>query len=445
MKAVVYKKTLPMRKTKLCDFKGVSFRFFSKNLPVKYAVRQENLKIENGYLVPSQTPKKIDFELDFVPQEAVNFYGKKQEKILFLGTDKLVSLSCKNGIFEETQVEKVDFKAFCEYKLADKYLIVFATENGLVAYDGEQFENVVKDVNFSVICNHFYRLFATEENSTKLYFSDDFNPFNWNISIDEGGYINLPQEKGTINKLLSFNQSLIVVQEDGLTKITAFSEQDDFVVKSIISPNNIKKDSVVCCGDVMLFVSEKGLCVYNGYDCKNICPEIADFFKGKIVKGVYVAGYCYFLCYEEKKNINDSIIFAYDLQSGLYHFITCGKQKQISSVRFENDDYVLLYGDKFLEYISEKENNKMRVWQSGAVDFGRPCEEKIVKNIEFGGNTIIDLKVTVDGVNYFYNILQNRRQILNLKGKQFEFEIKPKGMNICISPPYIEYQILEVK
>ncbi|MDP0919570.1 hypothetical protein Q6272_31480, partial [Klebsiella pneumoniae] len=80
---------------------------------------------------------------------------------------------------------------------------------------------------------------------------------------------------------------------------------------------------------------------------------------------------------------------------------------------------------------------------SGKIDFGSPAEYKLLKRIVFGGDSIIDLKINADGKNYFYNISGQRATLLNLKGKEFEIEIVPKGININVPSPVIEYSVLE--
>ena len=84
------------------------------------------------------------------------------------------------------------------------------------------------------------------------------------------------------------------------------------------------------------------------------------------------------------------------------------------------------------------------MWQRDkSIDFGNSADFKLLRRIEFGGNTIIDLKIAVDGKNYFFNITNKRSQLLNLKGKEFEIEIAPKGRNINVPSPVIEYSVLE--
>ena len=250
-------------------------------------------------------------------------------------------------------------------------------------------------------------------------------------------------ENGNINDLISFNQNLIVCQEDGFTKITAYSEQDEFVVKTITSPNNIKKGSVANCGDVIMYATNKGLGVFDGYNCVTVCEELAGFLEDREVTAVATGNYCYFLCKAQNSSIEDNFIIAYNLVFKNYHFITCDKAYFLCKVKFENAEKVLLCYENEIKVLSDESNNSSKIWASGKVDFGSPAEYKLLKRIVFGGDSIIDLKINADGKNYFYNISGQRSTLINLKGKEFEIEIVPKGININVPSPVIEYSVLE--
>lgn len=61
------------------------------------------------------------------------------------------------------------------------------------------------------MCLHYERLFAIVEGErVQLRFSDDLNPTNWTTSATEGGYIELLDERGPMNKVLSFGDYLYV-------------------------------------------------------------------------------------------------------------------------------------------------------------------------------------------------------------------------------------------
>ncbi|MDE6967347.1 MAG: hypothetical protein K2P12_01700, partial [Clostridia bacterium] len=331
------------------------------------------------------------------------------------------------------------------YKYGEENYLVVATDKGLKKFQNGNFEDSEIDTNFDKICNHYYRIFGAQANSTKLIFSDDFAPFNWNESYDEGGYINLPQEKGNITDLISFNQSLVVCQEDGFSKITAFSEQDEFTMKTISSPCNVKSGSVADCGDYIMFATTKGLGILDGYTTKTICEELAGYLKKCEVKGVAVDDYCYFLCKNKENSIADVFIIAYSLTHRNYHFINCHNANTIEACKFNSKDYLLIIEDKEIKFLSSNSNSDNKIWLSGSLDFGSPSEEKLLRKIEFGGKTIIDLRISADGKNYFFNISHQRSQLLNLKGRNFEIEIIPKGKNISVPSPILEYQLLEVE
>ena len=59
MKKIYYKKFLPTRRVKVTNFKGVSLDGYSKSLPIDYSLKQENLKLLNGALVSSLSPKAL--------------------------------------------------------------------------------------------------------------------------------------------------------------------------------------------------------------------------------------------------------------------------------------------------------------------------------------------------------------------------------------------------
>lgn len=443
MKKIYYKKFLPTRRVKVTNFKGVSLDGYSKSLPIEYSLKQENLKVLNGALVSSLSPKSVDLVFDEKINKIIP-YNENGLKLLVVLESKNYILKMQDGSVIKSQISKTcDIHSAAVYRYGEDNFVILATSNGLKKLQNEVIEDCEITTNFATICNHFYRIFGAAEQSTKLLFSDDFAPFNWAQGIDEGGYINLSFENGNINDLISFNQNLIVCQEDGFTKITAYSEQDEFVVKTITSPNNIKKSSVANCGDVIMYATNKGLGVFDGYNCVTVCEELAGFLEDREVTAVATGNYCYFLCKAQNDSIKDNFIIAYNLVFKNYHFITCDKAYFLCKVKFENTEKVLLCYENEIKMLSDESNNSSKIWASGKIDFGSPAEYKLLKRIVFGGDSIIDLKINADGKNYFYNISGQRATLLNLKGKEFEIEIVPKGININVPSPVIEYSVLE--
>ena len=353
-------------------------------------------------------------------------------------------LETVNGEFVKTPLQ-VDFKILdsTRYKYGEEDYLILATDNGLKKFEKGIVSDTEVNYNFDKVCNHYYRIFAAGKNTTKLEFSDDFAPFNWTQSIDEGGYINLTFENGNITDLISFNEYLIASQTDGFTKIVGYSEQEDFVVKSVESPNNIKSNSVVNCGDYIMYATNKGFGIFDGYNCKSINEELSSFLKDYNVQAQACNEYCYFLCKNTTDEFAENYIIAYDLVRKDYHFISCADAKFIQTVKVNSVENLLVVYDNQIKVLMDNTNSETKVWQSGVIDFDKPEGEKLLKKIVFGGKTIIDLKITVDGQNYFYSISNKRSVLLNLKGKEFILQIEPKGINIAVPSPVLEYQVLE--
>ncbi len=74
MKKNYYKKTLPIKRVKLSNFKGVSQEWYSKTTPIDFAVAQENLKTLNGALVASMSPQKLDIVFEDKIKKVIPYY-----------------------------------------------------------------------------------------------------------------------------------------------------------------------------------------------------------------------------------------------------------------------------------------------------------------------------------------------------------------------------------
>lgn len=444
MKKVYYKKVPTTIKAKLTDFTGVSEENFSTSLPIKYAKKQVNLKEENGKLVKS---KYFSTALDNLP-----YIIKKIFVVKKTNGDSNFLLECENKLIlidiYTKPLTMMEFKEFfhinsaCNYQFGNENYMIFATDKGLVKFCDYAFEESEIKNQFEKIVNHYYRIFGVEKKSLTLRFSNDFEPFNWDVNLLDGGYINMPSDKGQIIDLISFNQNLIVVQEHGLSKITAFSNQEDFVMKEIPAPKNIKKSSIVNCGEYFLFVCEKGLMLCNGYECKSIFGELTSILAKKQIEGVYADDNCYFLLKDKDELVSD-IILAVDMKRNNYHFVDSNKKiDHIEKGRKLGVESLFAVCKNDILQLGNFDGARM-VWQTGKIDFDSSEEYKLLKNIYIGGNTIVDLKINADEKYYYYSISKQRRQTVNLKAKQFELQLSPKGTSISLPIPIVEYQLLK--
>ena len=446
----------------LSDFGGVSEDFYSTSVPVHFAIMQENLAEKNGVLVQSLRVKKVDGLECIVDKGALKLfashYNKGEENLpptLILGASSKVWVVKNDGAsYSAVSHEHVILHdSYMEFELDGVSNTIMADSLGnLVSYDGNAFTTHAIGHNFAILCNHNMRAFACCQGENTLHFSDDFNPYNWQTSIDAGGYINLPAENGAITDIVSVNQSLIVVQERGISKVTAFTDQSEFTVKNINIENDIIGGSVVSAVDRVVYCSSMGLGLFDGYESRIYCRELSSKLSGKTISGTYLDGKCYYNIYDNSPAKMSVEILVVDVSTMKYHYISHESGDKIVGVRSGGDKCVLTYygSDDYLDLadnrlciLADDTAPSSMIWRSGEIDFGKSGVYKVIKNIVFGGESKIAFRIICDGDGYSYTVGEERRVLINLKGKEFQFELKPQGHKIKVPSPIIEYQVLD--
>ena len=68
--------------------------------------------------------------------------------------------------------------------------------------DMDDIIQVIDPPKITSMCIHDNRMFATIQGEARsIIFSEELNPINFNVSSDEGGYINMQDDFGNVTKL----------------------------------------------------------------------------------------------------------------------------------------------------------------------------------------------------------------------------------------------------
>lgn len=164
------------------------------------------------------------------------------------------------------------------YRLNGQDVMIFSsTTDNMVVWDGynEPYE-VLDAPKISSMCLHYERLFATvdgEKNS--IWFSDDLDPTNWSLSLDEAGFIELIDERGALLKVVSFCDYIYIFREHGISRLSAYGNHENFSVSNLfVSTGEIYADSVCVCGDEIIFLASDGLYKFDGVSTVKILTNI---------------------------------------------------------------------------------------------------------------------------------------------------------------------------
>lgn len=312
------------------------------------------------------------------------------------------------------------------------------------------------------------RLFATSGGDhSKLWFSDDLDPKNWNVSQFEGGYITLSDERGGLNKLIEYNNYLYIIRDYGISRLYAFGHQSDFSIRNMyLSTGKIYSKSAVLCGSNIIMLCRDGLYAFDGIDAHKVSIGLDKLFEGQDNEnaiGAFVNGKYYLACRlkyddegkvgcEEYYNYTNNTLIEYDINNGdikLLRGVDVSVMNVINTTQFSklmlvldssysNDILQLDYTGKVLDEPTKK------VWKSPLSDLGYPMRYKTIKKLILDTETDIKFVVYTENGSYEYDIKGSADTIelpLDIKCQKFGFGIECNTTGCKIKKPHIQMYV----
>jgi len=263
---------------------------------------------------------------------------------------------------------------------------------------------------------HSDRVFAVLKlDEYKLYFSDDFDPQNWQISLKEGGYVAFDTEMGKVIKVLSYAGHVYLFFEHGVMRLTAYNLQTEFRLQKLyLSPGTIYKNTIAVCGDKIMFAASDGVFLFDGVQIKKVMEEVEELLDEDQTnaQAIHHGGKYYLACRMNMDSLiaaaNNSLI-VYDTwkqTTDVAHDICV-----LSMVSLDLDEVrgVLTnvnYPSDFLGLITKSGAvagvPTAKMWQSPVTSLGTHAGTKFLREMRVrcvGSGT---LKVWLDGTLYEY-------------------------------------------
>ena len=188
------------------------------------------------------------------------------------------------------------------YRYNGTDVLLLATENAPLVYlSGDTVVTVQDAPHFASIAVYNERVFGCVNGAnTRLWFSDDFDPTDWDISSEDAGFVEFVDECGNILKLVPFLGQLYVFRDYGIFRFTGYGDQSTFALKRVFTDTGrIYKRTIVNCGDKIIFLADEGLFAFDGYDVVRIAKEMPKVSNKEYAVGGYVNKKYYLACYTE--------------------------------------------------------------------------------------------------------------------------------------------------
>lgn len=319
------------------------------------------------------------------------------------------------------------------------------------------------------LCNHNDRIFAVTANGlSSVWFSDESDPTDWQVSSTGAGNITMNDMLGDCTKIISFKGYVYVFREYGITRISTYASQENFIVQNVYESSNYIYSNTACiCGDFILFYATDGFYSFNGVTVKKLDIGFEKLLQGmdqSYAKGVHYKNSYYLMCNTSLSTIatnalnSQNTLIKFDYLMGNYEFLVgCNilDIEKLNSSKIEKLAIVELVSyqnsSTYQTRLSQVEqsgkiysDNTTKEWISPKVDFGVSNYTKNIYAIslltKYDCNVIITTEKEEVIVNFAGSNISQKKPVF-VSGVMVQIKISTTSANACISHPTLYYKI----
>lgn len=501
---VNYNKKLPTRSV---SWKKMSFSSFQNGMntkydehlvPINYSKRTYNFSFKDGALKTGAGIEEINFPYNdvyldrtktLVEPTGITVQGtwlytyydsalKKYQSILLLyGSDKKIYWNILNTSTTTFEVianfELQEVPNIINYKLNGIDVVIFTSDaDGMYYwYYGLTEPIFVEDApSIMSMCVHQERLFATVSGErSEVWFSDDLDPTNWSVSLNEAGFIQMADERGPLNKVISLNDYVYVFREYGVSRVVAYGNQENFSVNHLYFSNSKIYENTVCaCGDTILFLTNDGLYAFDGVNASKLSLNFEGLLNpNSSSRAAYHNGKYYLAT---RMDFADDTVVGSEVADSAFQ----GNNNVLIELDVQTGDIDVMRGVDIvsLNSVNHKLFSRLfivtrvlgvlrlgqldttgavfgqpthKYWMSPETDLGYATSEKLLKEIYVKNNKQFLLEVETERETKQFEIAATEsisRVRLNMRGTVFTFRFLSYDSEAYISNPQIIFGVL---
>ncbi len=371
--------------------------------------------------------------------------GMYEEYIVYYASNKRLYIAIASGgdyeaISTVTFNEKPDVIAYNYLDL--DVLLVSSPTDGLYLLDGKTLTKVDGAPPISSLCIHDERMFATGAGEGKsLWFSDDFDPTNWSISLTEAGFISFAGDQGKLLKAVSFLGYVYVFCEYGIIRVIATGDQQDFSVDNLYGKQGkIYGETVVSCGDFIIMLTSTGFYSFNGLTASKILSEYDDIIlsaDNHTAKGVFDGRKVYIsLNVNVGGNVQNAVL-CFDVRDKTSYISLGLNVLDVCYYQGSQNAVLCVCGNSLKPLVIDDSGNLLeepllKSWESDYCDFSISEKNKLLKKVVINAKGECTLTVKTKYKSVTYEILRSGQIEFYpcLNGESFKFIINSNASDI---------------
>jgi len=298
-------------------------------------------------------------------------------------------------------------------------------------------------------CNHYGKLFAiTATARGSLVYNDNSDILTW--EDDKTVDLDFGDERGDLNKIMSFNDYLYLFRDFGITRVSEYGSDNLFAISHMYqSDAYIYPNTIAQAGDYIYFLEGESLKAFNGSSVKTIELDCMNILKGEDNR--YAFGECfngkYYLacrgnfddgqtigCESYENGYNNNILMVIDPQTNHVDMIRGVDINELLALtnKFKSK-LVACFHNENIGRIGEITTDGTlfdfampALWQSGKTDFGYPGKIKRVKSFNIKTENNCQVVIESEKESKTFNVCGKdsvQKIRANVLGNQFTVKI----------------------
>lgn len=437
-------------KVRLFDFssgldakKNENLRPLSAKISFNFSLKDGSLRSGEGaeYFTVSGEPVALTAS---APKKI--YYYKRYDVLNGVDDDRLILYAADGSLYEKplfssggfSRVGTLSFNSPPEgvcYKLNGDDVIMFSHGERLYVYDGTNVSDYAAPLITSMLVYNERLFVTTGGESTTLWFSENFDPTNWYVSLTEAGFIDFQDGKGKLLKMTESDGYAFVFRKYGITRIYAPFDQSEFTAVNVEADNVKIVGGVVDCGKKTIYLTDNGFCAFDGSYTSRVLTGIDALIRNvdnSGVKAAFFNGRYYAAIKISTDGKLVDVILSYDVSDGEYYFIEGVAARDITTVFAGEDNYLLLLldGDNRVYKLSaiSKAGDKIlkKIYETPFTDFfidGR----KTLASVSLSSKKDATLIIKSDEGERRIRVFGSRgiiKQTVGLKGTSFSVRVE---------------------
>lgn len=344
--------------------------------------------------------------------------------------------------------------------------LMFGSQGGMYLYDGQNATYYEGVPGFSSICLHYDRIYGTTQSGlNRVYFSDELNPTNWNNSITEGGYISFPDEGGRAQKALSFNDYVFIFRENGIHRLTAYTDLTEYKLTKVFSTSNkIYPKTIQICGDRIVFLAEDGLYSFDGFVARKVFNQLFPIIGEKKYSVACYFNYKYYLSTnimrlddyevgdEREMAMKNNCILAMDFDLNNVNILRGADVGSFLPVNMGDICSLFVsfnnYRSSYLGMINDSgklfNTPLKKVWVSPKTNLSKLAGDKVVRRIYISAKQPLTITISADSevVNTVYSSPNIQMIPINKKAEDISIKIETENDSLYLNGFLIEFDLI---